>query len=319
MRKAFLCALFVVMCLALASAQSGRPKSLVPSGAGFGVAGNGGPHVYSVHQGNQIAYHGGPIIPNTVNVYVVFYGNWKTGPHPSDSKKGKQLIKAFFNGIGGSDYFNINTTYGDNSHDVTGQVSLAGVTSMAYPYGNSLAPGSISKIVNKAISRGSFPVDDNAIYFVLTSSDVAENAGFGSFCVNYCGYHGNGTIAGKNLKYSFVGNPERCPSGCTAQPTKSPNNLIGADGMASVLAHELEEAVTDPDVTTGPYAWYFDASGNEDADQCAWKFGTLLGGQINNGGYNEQFGGHNWLIQMEWENARGGGCDNFLGGPFHNN
>jgi hypothetical protein len=319
MRKAFLCALFVVTCLALASAQVVRPGSRVPSGAGFGVAGNGGPHVYSVHQGNQIAYHGGPIIPGTVKAYLIFYGKWSNGAHPSDSKQGKKLIKAFFNGIGGSDYFNINTTYGDNTHDVTGQVSLAGVTSMAYPYGNNLAPGSISKIVNKAISRGSFPADENALYFVLTSSDVGENAGFGTFCANYCGYHGNGTIAGKNLKYSFVGNPERCITSCAKQ-SPGPNGLAGADGMASVLAHELEEAVTDPDVSGGPYAWYFDASGNEDADQCAWKFGTLLGGSFTAGNaYNEQFGGHNWLIQMEWENARGGGCDNFLGGPFHNN
>ena len=39
--------------------------------------------------------------------------------------------------------------------------------------------------------------------------------------------------------------------------------------MASIIAHELEEAVTDPDLN----AWY-DSRGYENADKCAWTFGT---------------------------------------------
>ena len=39
--------------------------------------------------------------------------------------------------------------------------------------------------------------------------------------------------------------------------------------MASIIAHELEEAVTDPDLN----AWY-DTRGYENADKCAWTFGT---------------------------------------------
>ena len=52
------------------------------------------------------------------------------------------------------------------------------------------------------------------------------------------------------------------------RPT-SPNGNAGADGMASIIAHELEEAATDPDLN----AWY-DATGAENADKCAWTFGT---------------------------------------------
>ena len=87
--------------------------------------------------------------------------------------------------------------------------------------------------------------------------------------------------------------------------------------MANIIAHEMEEAISDPDVSTGPWAWYM-TNGNENADACAWKWGQLLGGTIGNAGYNESFGGKNWLLQMNWENARGGGCDNFLGGTFFN-
>ena len=39
--------------------------------------------------------------------------------------------------------------------------------------------------------------------------------------------------------------------------------------MASIIAHELEEAATDPDLN----AWY-DRRGDENADKCAWTFGT---------------------------------------------
>ena len=43
--------------------------------------------------------------------------------------------------------------------------------------------------------------------------------------------------------------------------------------MASIIAHELEEAATDPDLN----AWY-DRRGDENADKCAWTFGTDVHG-----------------------------------------
>jgi hypothetical protein len=289
---------------------------MVPSGKGFAVPGNSGPSNDSVHTGNKIDYHGGPIMPNTPNAYLIWYGNWKNGPKPSDSKGTVTLMRDFVTGVSGSGYEMINSTYGDNSFDVTGTVALAGEASLkSYPLGKNLSDAQIKTIVSKLITSGKLPSDENGLYFLLTTSDVTATSGFCSF---YCGWHTNATIGGKNIKYSFVGNPDRCPTGCEAQ-TNSPNGNSGADGMASIVAHEMEEMISDPNVGTGPYAWYQNASGGENADLCAWKFGTLLGGSIGNGGYNETFGGHNWLIQMNWENARGGGCDNFLGGPFHTN
>jgi hypothetical protein len=48
----------------------------------------------------------------------------------------------------------------------------------------------------------------------------------------------------------------------------SPNGNPGVDGMVSLIAHEISEAVTDPDST----AW-FDARHAENADKCAWSYG----------------------------------------------
>jgi hypothetical protein len=250
-------------------------------------------------------------MPNTVNVYYVWYGKWKNGAHKSDNPKTKTLLKTFGSSIGGTTFEQINTTYGDNSNNVTGNVALAGVATMGYKYGKNLSDGNIQQIVQFAITSGKLPSDTNGVYFVFTSSDVNETSGFCSF---YCGWHTNGSINGNDIKYSFIGNPDRCSSACEAQ-TNSPNGDSGADGIANIMSHELEESITDPDLN----AWWQTSTGEENGDLCAWKWGQLLGGSVGNKGYNETFGGKNWLLQMDWENSRGGGCDNYLGGPFHNN
>ena len=70
--------------------------------------------------------------------------------------------------------------------------------------------------------------------------------------------------------------------------------------MASIISHELEESVTDPDLN----AWY-DSRGQENADKCAWTFGAMS--TASNGSiYNMTIGGLKYLIQRNWVNASGG-------------
>jgi hypothetical protein len=152
--------------------------------------------------------------------------------------------------------------------------------------------------VSSAISSGRLPKDPNGVYFVLTSADVNETSGF---CTQYCGWHTHSTISGSDIKYAFIGNPDRCPSACEAQST-SPNGNPGADGMASIISHELEESVTDPDLN----AW-FDRRGAENADKCAWTFGTVSPA-ANGSAYNVVLGGTQYLIQRNWVNSGAGFC-----------
>ncbi len=76
---------------------------------------------------------------------------------------------------------------------------------------------------------------------------------------------------------------------------------VAADGMISIMTHELEETVTDPDLD----AWT-DSNG-ENADKCAWNFGTLQTA-ANNSRFNVRVGGRQFLIQQNWLNANGGSC-----------
>jgi hypothetical protein len=155
-------------------------------------------------------------------------------------------------------------------------VKLAGEAAYpSAPLGNSLSDAQILSIVSNAITVDNYlPSDANGVYFVLTSSDVTAASGF---CSRYCGWHTYSRINGSDIKYSFVGNAARCLTSCAAQSV-SPNGNAGVDGMISVIAHELEEAVTDPMLN----AW-FDAKGYENADKCAWTFGNTF--RASNGSY----------------------------------
>ncbi len=241
---------------------------------------------------NAISYHGGPVMTGTTLVYYIWYGNW-------GGNSANTILENFARNIGGSPYFNINTTYynGSNVH-VTNFVNYGGSTTDNYSRGTSLSDAAVQGIVMDAINSNRLAKDPNGVYFVLTSADVNETSGF---CTVYCAWHTHGTISGTDIKYSFIGNPDRCPSGCAAQ-TIGPNGNAGADGMASLIAHELEERVTDPDLN----AWY-DQRGNENADKCAWTFGAVY--KTSNGAYaNMLLGGKDYLIQRNWVNASGGYC-----------
>lgn len=274
--------------------RGGEEADQAPTGKGWGEApkGRASKAARGSSGSNGINYHGGPVMLGTTNVYYIWYGNWAGNTATS-------ILTDLASNIGGSAHYNINTTYYDGSNaKVSNSVSLAGSINDNYSQGTALSDAAIQTVVSTAISSGALPKDPNAVYFVLTSADVNATSGF---CTQYCGWHTHASIGGTDIKYSFVGNPDRCLSSCAAQST-GPNGNAGADGMASVLIHELEEAVTDPDLN----AWY-DRSGKENADKCAWTFGTTYT-TANGALANMKLGSRDYLIQQNWVNANGGLC-----------
>ncbi len=270
--------------------QSANDGDLAPSGKGWGVhrpdglakPGGGG-------SGNGIVYHGGPVMVSVpTNIHYIWYQCSQPW-----SATDQSILDNLASSLGGSPYFNINTTYydGNNAH-VVNQVSKAADVTDNCSLGTSLTDAQIQQVV-----ASHSPTDTNGIYLVLTSQDATASSGF---CTQYCGWHTHATIGGKDIKYGFIGNPARCPSSCS-NGTAAPNGSVGADGAASIIAHEIEEAVSDPDLN----AWY-DRRGMENADKCAWTFGTTY----NNGTgvANMNLGGRDYLIQQNWVNASGGFC-----------
>jgi len=129
---------------------------------------------------NTMVYHGGPLILGRVNVYYIWYGNWS-------GNTATTILTNFASSIGGSPYFNINTTYYNGSGvKVSNLVSYVTSTTDNYSQGTSLSDAQIQTVVSSAISSGRLPKDTNGVYFVLTSADVTASSGF---CSQYCGWH----------------------------------------------------------------------------------------------------------------------------------
>ena len=84
----------------------------------------------------------------------------------------------------------------------------------------------------------------------------------------------------------YIDHPRGDP-GCDPQSTVSGQSQ-GLKALANVTGHELSETRSDPKGN----AWY-DSSGEENADKCAWKFG---------GPYVTFLNGTHWKIQGNWSN-----------------
>jgi hypothetical protein len=286
---------FMALALAVTPVQAQVIKAHAPQqdeGSQGDVKPDGKGNFAKPRSGNGIFYHGGPLLLGAPTIYYIWYGNWSSNTAVS-------ILSDFGQNLSGSPYYNINTTYydGSNTH-LSNSIKFGVSTTDSYSQGTALSDSAVQAVVASAISSR-LPNDSNGVYFVLTSADVDETSGF---CTRYCGWHTHGTIAGTDIKYSFVGNPDRCPSACAQQTTTSPNGNVGADGMASIIAHEFEEAASDPDLN----AWY-DRRGAENADKCAWTFGATY--TTSNGSLaNMKLGSRDFLIQQNWVNASGGYC-----------
>lgn len=282
-----------------------------PDGRGNVVRGRSRKHDASkgTAGSNGITYHGGPIM-HTANLYYILYGNWPSGT-PAILEHWGQVIAP-------SNYFNINTTYTDGSGAVPNAVTYRGAYIAPYAMGNSLSDSQIAQLASEAINAG-FPgspntpgvVDPNGLYMVLTAPGVGESSGF---LTQYCGWHWSGSFVSGSIDagtivpgfpvalFAFIGDAAGPSFGACAVQSNSPNNDAGADAMISVMAHELSEAVSDPQGN----AWY-DASGEENGDKCAWNFGSTYAAP-NGSAANVNLSGTNYLMQQIWLNALGGEC-----------
>ena len=152
--------------------------------------------------------------------------------------------------------------------------------------------------------------DPNGIYIVVPSYTVSKQ--MPQFLVNWCGWHSYFSSGSKKIKYAVIGNPRtgttdvssyHC-SALTGASASSGDPYRGAtvsgnaavDSMASVIAHEIEEAASDP-VFTGYYVNSGSYSGDENADICAWYFPSVNYVSSSTKPYNVTMNTRNYLLQ----------------------
>ena len=116
-----------------------------------------------------IVYNGGPVMASHIRIYYIYYGAWA-------DPTGKTLLESFAANLGGSAWWGIEQLYtnGAGAH-VSGSVALAGTASVGTPYGTQITDSTVTSIVSSVLNAGTFPVDDNGIYVVLTSSEVMDS------------------------------------------------------------------------------------------------------------------------------------------------
>jgi hypothetical protein len=260
----------------------------------------------AVVTGNGIEYAGGPVMLGPHNVYFIWYGNFA-------GNNATSILPELISGFSGSLYFNTNTTYGDVNSNIANTVTMAKQVFDNGSHGTALNNTTFSQVISAPLNSGALPVDPNGIYFLLTSPDVtltfppAPDGSPQGFCTAFCGFHTSGTFGTTDIKVAFVGDPAtQCPAthrpNCSHQ-SLSPNGNEGADAMANVMAHELNETVTDPHGD----AWFHVNTAGENGDLCNFNFGSTFTA-LNGANANVVLSGRQYLIQQNWLNANGGGC-----------
>jgi hypothetical protein len=222
----------------------------------------------------NITNHGGPVI-TSAHVIFLFWGSFPSGY--------TSALQSFRNQYGTNGEYNTITQY-SGSNGTIALTNLAGGTADFFDTSTpptNVTDSAVRGEVTKYLSTHT--KDNNAIYEVVIPSGHYSSNGSSDSCggpnLAYCAYHswtGSGTTA---TKYSIQPYPS-C-SGCSV------SGWTAAQNQEHFITHETREAVTDPTGST-----WFDSSGNEADDKCAWSPTPFLSGGF---GY-----------QYEWSNANGG-------------
>jgi len=230
----------------------------------------------------NMTWHNGPVLQTTAVTPIFWGSSW--GSYKGDEITG---IDLFYAGVGNSNYAKTTNEYNDNHGYVT-----AAITPTAHLLDASSAPSRAprtSAILAEVCKEIKAPVS-NGYYPVYTDSG-RRNA-------SYCAWHSWGSCNGVQVQFAFFFKLDGDP-GCDPGDISGVHSQ-GLAALANVSGHELSEAVTDPRGT----GW-FDSSGAENGDKCAWTFGTKPLTFSN---------GSQWTIQGNWSNAANSGNTGYVRG-----
>lgn len=225
-------------------------------------------HTARTRRSPDMTWHNGAIMTSSAVTAIYWGASW------TSSNAKVSGLQSFYQGFSGSNYAKTSDEYTGTNGQVGPSNSYGGYFIDTTPAtgGNQVSPilAEVCKVIPNPVSNGYYPV----------YSDVKRgNAG-------YCAWHSYGSCGGTPVQIAFFFNLDGDP-GCDPQDTQT-GHPQGLAALANVSAHELSEARTDP--RNG--GWY-DSSGNENGDKCAWTFNVPYV-QFSNGSI--------WKVQGEWSN-----------------
>src|SRR3954470_8730522 len=230
--------------------------------------------------GQNLSYHGGPVI-HSARVVPIFWGpSWGTGG--ADSATATHVVQ-FFGQFGGSSHYATITQYSDGAGNIhtTNLGSTSWFDSSTPP--TNVTDAAVQGEVLKYLSQPGVTFDASTIYEVFLPRSSYSSDGSSTSCggpnLQYCAYHGHFSNGSRDVKYSAMPYPS-C-GGCQSA------GFTAAQNLDHFSCHETREAVTDADLN----AWY-DRRGAEADDKCASSPAPFI---------DSGFG-----YQYEWSNAAGG-------------
>jgi hypothetical protein len=256
--------------------------------------------VPTVQGGQNLVYHGGPVLHNPAAVLIFWGPDWLNDP---TTEGAQQVVETMFSDFGHTQYENVDSQYNDAGGFISNSLDfpLIFTDGSVPPNEGTNCPfqavddATLQAEVNAVQASFHFPSNDGSTtYFVFTESEfVVWDSSLGcsanSLGGNYCGYHNWDSSASE----SYAAMPFPDLAGCWAG--LAPNGNAFGDALTSIAAHELTESVTDP---LGN-AWWESDNGFEIGDKCAWDFSGGPAGytDLNNNGV--------FAIQTEYSNASG--------------
>jgi hypothetical protein len=211
----------------------------------------------SVITGPLINHYQGmyPVLTHPV-VYVVYWG-WTSDPYAEQA-----YLENFLSTVGGTPWLNtvVQYSYAGYSTDY-----FASSWSDPSPVPDHPTDAQIQSEVAAAVSTfGLYSSDEGIDYnnvIIVATPTGHSTAGFG-VPGGFCAYHGGTADPATGTNVSYINLPYMPDAGgaCGENFVNGP-----LDGVSIVAGHELAEALTDPLLSS-----WFDASGYEVADKCAW-------------------------------------------------
>jgi hypothetical protein len=261
-----------------------------------------------------LLYHaGGSVMQPFIKLYLIFWGpaTLQNGNPTGFDSTYVPVIVNVATGYPGHDLASNNTQYYQTISGVTNYSASmggaaggyfdtaafpsSGCTDTATP-GNCITDAQIRAEIQRVISLNGWIPDTSSMFILFTSKGEGscfDSTNASCAYTQYCGYHsfisGTSPIIYANMPYGDATN-------CQTAGTPSPNGDPKADAAASVLSHEISEAITDPLLN----AW-FSSNGisGEIGDLCAYVYGTNTWDSAQ---ANQMWSGNFLELQEEYDN-----------------
>ena len=251
-----------------------------------------------------LTYYGGPVVSN-IQVVPVYWSS-------NVNAQVRATMALFYADAVVSNWFDTLSEFATTSG--TAQSIGRGTLSPATPSGVTLTPSRCAGAANctvtdaqlqteiaAQITAGVLPPaqfdsagNPNTAYMVHFPANVTviEPNGSSQSCVQFCAYHGTGTMNAKPLLYGVIMDyyTSACVGGCGAG--------TAINNTTAVASHQISEIATDADVglftgavIAAPIAWYApQANCGENADICNAQQATTT------------VGANTWTVQKLWSN-----------------